>query len=67
MNIHVDTLFALNGILYRPGPADAPADTARWAIEQGYARPMDNTVHTPKNKAHFAAPKKSAKPKEQEK
>lgn len=67
MRIHVDTLFALDGILYRPGPADAPESTALWAIAQGYARSADaEAVNAPANKAHQSAPKKSVKPKIQE-
>ena len=41
MRIHVDTLFALGGRIYRPGPADAPDDVAKWAIGRGYARALD--------------------------
>lgn len=60
MNIHVDTLFALGGRIYRPGRADAPDDVAKWAIGRGYARPASAAPESaPENKAHAAAPRKS--------
>ena len=67
MNIHVDTLFAWGGVIYRPGQACAPEDAARWAIERGYARALDAVPAAPEaapeNKAHAAAPKRAVKPK----
>lgn len=65
MRIHVDILFALGGRLYRPGHCDAPDDTAKWAIAQGYARPEETPAASsaPENKAHAAAPKRAVKPK----
>lgn len=65
MRIHVDILFALDGRLYRPGPADAPDTVAAWAIAQGYARPDSPAppAAAPENKAHVAAPKRAVKPK----
>lgn len=64
MNIHVETLFAWGGVIYRPGQACAPEDAARWAIERGYARPNSPAPDAaPENKAHAAAPKRAVKPK----
>lgn len=64
MNIHVDTLFAWGGRVYRPGRVDAPDDAAKWAIERGYARALDAAPESaPENKAHAAAPKRAVKPK----
>ena len=63
MRIHVDILFALGGRLYRPGHCDAPDDTAKWAIAQGYARPEETPAASaaPENKAHAAAPKRAVR------
>ena len=63
MNIHVDTLFAWGGRVYRPGRVDAPDDAAKWSIERGYAHALDAAPAAPENKAHAAAPKRAVKPK----